>query len=97
MPIFNLGVVERQSGSQAGRLADWRQGEVVLLDSHWHGTGSGFGHWPRPKPHYGKKKIKHQRGAPDLTNALPNSPHPPTPSEETNIVKWLSVLGIGES
>lgn len=53
--VSNLGVVERQSGSQAEHLADWSLGEAVLLDSHWHGTGSGFGHWPRPELHYGRK------------------------------------------
>lgn len=73
MPISNLGVVERQSGSQAGRLADWSQGEVELLGSHWHGTGSGFEHWPRPEPHYERRKRRHQRGVPDLTNTLPSS------------------------
>lgn len=60
--ISNLGVVERQSGSQAEHLVDWSQGEAVLLDSHWHGTGSGFGHWPRPELHYRKRERRHQRG-----------------------------------
>lgn len=69
-------MVERQSGSQAGHLVDWSQGEAGLLDSHWHETGSGFEHWPKPEPHYGRRKRGHQRGVPDLAKALPNSlPH----------------------
>lgn len=57
-PMPNLDVAETRSGCQAAHLADWSQGEAGLLDSHWHVTGSGSGHWPMPEPHCEKKTKK---------------------------------------
>lgn len=42
----------------------------MLLDSRWHGTGSGSGHWPRPEPHCGKGKRRNKELVPDFTNAF---------------------------